>query len=47
MRFMSLRFNHSLLRLKEIAMTDNKKNEGVILEGMKVAGVEETIAPRN
>jgi hypothetical protein len=43
----SFSFDHSLLRLKEIAMINKKKNEGVILEGMKVAGVEETIAPKN
>jgi hypothetical protein len=28
-------------------MTRKQKEEGVILEGIKAAGVEETIAPRN
>jgi hypothetical protein len=28
-------------------MTNKQKEEGVILEGIKIAGVEETIAPRN
>jgi hypothetical protein len=39
-----LRETHSYK--KETGMTSKQKNEGVILEGIKSAEVEETIAPR-
>jgi hypothetical protein len=39
-------FHQNIILPEEIAMTSKQKNEGVILEGIQIAGVEETIAPR-